>query len=119
VSDVLPERYSVISGVRDILYRHVLLCDILELINSSYSTSPGLNRIEICVRNNFPLFIVFFDIRSFLIFSSLHCFTHYGYQFRSNATCCSVVLLQVCEFSGGYCLKHYINRHSVRRICGS
>ena len=37
VSDVLPERYSVISGVRDILYRHVMLCDILELINSSYS----------------------------------------------------------------------------------
>jgi len=37
VSDALPERYSVISGVRDILYRHVLLCDILELINSSYS----------------------------------------------------------------------------------
>ena len=35
VSDVLPERYSVISGVRDILYRHVMLCDIVELINSS------------------------------------------------------------------------------------
>ena len=37
VPDVLPERYSVISGVRDILHRHVMLCDILELINSSYS----------------------------------------------------------------------------------
>jgi hypothetical protein len=36
VSDFLPERYSVISGVRDILYRHVMLCDILELIDSSY-----------------------------------------------------------------------------------
>jgi hypothetical protein len=37
VSDFLPEGYSVISGVRDILYRHVMLCDILDLINSSYS----------------------------------------------------------------------------------
>jgi hypothetical protein len=37
VSDFLPERYSVISGVRDILYRHVMLCDILELTDSSYS----------------------------------------------------------------------------------
>jgi hypothetical protein len=37
VSDFIPKRLSVISGVRDILYRHVMLCDILELINSSYS----------------------------------------------------------------------------------
>jgi hypothetical protein len=37
VPDVLPERYSVISAVRDILYHHLMLCDILELINSSYS----------------------------------------------------------------------------------
>jgi hypothetical protein len=37
VSDVLPERYSAISAVRDILYHHLMLCDTLELINSSYS----------------------------------------------------------------------------------
>jgi hypothetical protein len=37
MSDVLPERYSVISAVRDILYHHLMLCDILELINSSYT----------------------------------------------------------------------------------
>jgi len=37
VTDFLPERYSVISAVRDILYHHVMLCDILGLINSSYS----------------------------------------------------------------------------------
>jgi hypothetical protein len=29
VSDVKPERYSLISVVRDILYRHVMLFDIL------------------------------------------------------------------------------------------
>jgi hypothetical protein len=37
VSNFFPDRYSVISGVRDILYRHMKLCDILDLINSSYS----------------------------------------------------------------------------------
>jgi hypothetical protein len=37
VSDVVPERYSDISAVRDMLYHHLMLCDILELINSSYS----------------------------------------------------------------------------------
>jgi len=37
VSDVMPVSYSVISGVRDILHRHLMLCDILGLIDSSYS----------------------------------------------------------------------------------
>jgi len=37
VSDFFQERFSFISGVRDILYHHVMLCDILDLINSSYS----------------------------------------------------------------------------------
>jgi hypothetical protein len=37
VTDFLPETYSVISGLRDILYRHLTLCDIMQLINSSYS----------------------------------------------------------------------------------
>jgi hypothetical protein len=37
VSDVLSEKSCFISVVRDILYRHVMLCDILELISSSYS----------------------------------------------------------------------------------
>jgi hypothetical protein len=37
VSDFLPERYSVISAVRDILYLHAMLCDIFDLINFSYS----------------------------------------------------------------------------------
>ena len=37
VSDFLPERHSVIPGIRDTLYRHLLLYDIFGLINSSYS----------------------------------------------------------------------------------
>jgi hypothetical protein len=37
VSDFLPKRNSIISGLRDILYHHMMLCDILELTDSSYS----------------------------------------------------------------------------------
>jgi hypothetical protein len=37
VSDFSPGSNNVISGLRDILYRHVMLCDVLEVINSSYS----------------------------------------------------------------------------------
>jgi hypothetical protein len=37
VSDFLPGRSSVNSGIRDMLYRHVMLCDIFHLISSSYA----------------------------------------------------------------------------------
>jgi hypothetical protein len=37
VSDFVPEIYSAISGLREFLNRHLLLCAILELIDSSYS----------------------------------------------------------------------------------
>jgi hypothetical protein len=37
VSDCLPKINSVIPVLRDILYQHMMLCDILELIDSSYS----------------------------------------------------------------------------------
>jgi hypothetical protein len=37
VSDFLPKRNSFISALRDILNRHVLLCDVLELVDSFYS----------------------------------------------------------------------------------
>jgi hypothetical protein len=37
VLDFLPEKYFVISGVRDILYHRLMICDILGLINSSNS----------------------------------------------------------------------------------
>jgi hypothetical protein len=61
-SDVLPERYSVISGVRGILYHHFILCDILELVNSSYSlqilTLIGSKFVHITVF----LYLLFFSI---------------------------------------------------------
>jgi len=62
VSDVLPERYSVISGVRDILYRHVMLCDILELINSSYSSQVLTLIGSKFVYATISLYLLFFSI---------------------------------------------------------
>jgi hypothetical protein len=37
VSDFSPGIYSIISDLRDILYHHMMLCDVFELINTSYS----------------------------------------------------------------------------------
>jgi hypothetical protein len=71
-------------------------------------TSLGLYRIEIRVHNIFPLFIVFFDIRSFIISSSFRFFTHTGWQFRSDSSCYSGVLLQFCVFSGR-CYLHILH----------
>jgi len=62
VSDVLPERYSVISGVRDILYRHVMLCDILELINISYSIKVLAFIGSKFVYATIDLYLLFFSI---------------------------------------------------------
>ena len=62
VSDVLPERYPVISAVRDILHRHLMLCDILELIDSSYSLQVLALIGSIFVYATISLYIFFFSI---------------------------------------------------------
>jgi hypothetical protein len=62
VSDVLPERYSIISGVRDILCHHSMLCDILELINSSYSIQVLVLIGSKFVHATISLYILFFSI---------------------------------------------------------
>ena len=108
VSDFKLERYSVVTGVRDILYRHLMLCDILELINSFYSLQVlALIGSKFVYASIFLyLFIYFFfDIRSFLISISFLRYTHTAWHFRRNATCYSGVMLQVCLFSGGCYLK--------------
>ena len=71
VSDFKPERYSVISGVRDILYRQVMLCDILELINSSYSLQVLALIGSKFVYTTILLYLLFFSIFDYSLFAVL------------------------------------------------
>jgi hypothetical protein len=62
VLDFLPEKYSVISGLREIRNHHVMLCDVLDLINSSYSL-PVLALISLrFIFTTLGLYLVFFSI---------------------------------------------------------
>jgi hypothetical protein len=72
VSDLMPERYSVISDVRNILYHHVMLCDILELVNSSYSLQVLTLIGSKFVYATISLYLLFFSIfdLSLLLFHS-------------------------------------------------
>ena len=63
VSDLKPEIYSVLSGVRDFLYRHLLLCDILELVNSSYSL-----QVLVLIGSKFVYATIFLYLLFFSIF---------------------------------------------------
>jgi hypothetical protein len=69
VSDFLPEIYSVISGVCDIMYRHVMLCDILELINSSYSLQVLAFIGSKFVYATIYLYLLFISIFAYSLFS--------------------------------------------------
>ena len=72
VSNFLSGRYSFISRVRDIVYRHVMLCDIFELINSSYSLQILAFIGSKFVYATICLYVLFFSIfdRSVFIQSS-------------------------------------------------
>jgi len=101
VSDFFPERHSVISGVRDILYRHVMLCDILELIKSSYSLQVlSLIGLKFAYTTIF-LYLLFFSIfdRSifpFLPFASLVPIGSFEVmQLVTVLYCCQSACLQV------------------------
>ena len=72
VSNFFPERYSVISGVRDILYRHMKLCDILDLINSSYSLQVLALIGSKFVYATLLLYLLFFSIFYRSLFPILH-----------------------------------------------
>jgi hypothetical protein len=64
VSDFVPKRYSVLSGLRDVLYRHVMLCDILALIDSSYSL-----QVLALIGSKFVYSTIFFYYLYFSIFN--------------------------------------------------
>jgi len=101
VSDVLPERYSVISGVRNILYRHVMLCDILELINSSYSIQVLVLIGSKFVYATVSLYLLFFSIFDRSVFpdtsfsSKLPLVSFEVMQLVSLVYCCKSVSFQV------------------------
>jgi len=63
VSDFLPVRYSIISSLRNILYHHVILCDILELIHSSCSL-----QILVLIGSKFVYATIFLCLLFFSIF---------------------------------------------------
>jgi hypothetical protein len=69
VSDFLPEKYFVVSGVRGILYRHVMLCDILELINSSYSLQVLAFIGSKFVYATIYLYLLFFSVFDYFLLS--------------------------------------------------
>jgi len=73
LSDLLPERYSFILGIRGILYRHVKLCDVLELVNSSYSLQVLALMGSKFVYTTISLYLLFFSIfdRSLVTVSSI------------------------------------------------
>jgi hypothetical protein len=62
ISDFLPERFSVISGIGDILYRHVMLCGIFDLIKSSYSLQVLALIGSKFVYSTICLYLLFFSI---------------------------------------------------------
>ena len=68
VSDVLPERYSVISSVRDIRYHHLMLCDILGLINFSYSVEVLVLIGSKFVYATISLYLLFFSMFDLSVF---------------------------------------------------
>jgi hypothetical protein len=109
VSDSSAESYTDISGLRDILYHHVVLCDILELINYSYSLQVlafiGLKFVYATV----PLYLlwfVLFDRSLFQVFSFALLIAIVSFeiiQLFSVVYCCKSACVQV-----GIFLKHYV-----------
>jgi hypothetical protein len=116
MSDCVPKRYSVISGLRDILYRHVVLCDVLELINSAYSLQGlafiGSKFVHATVILDI-FFIVLFD-RSEVLAHSFFLLPDFSFeiiQLVAVVYCCKSACDQV-----GVIYIPYIWNHFVRGI---
>jgi hypothetical protein len=101
VSDFLPKRYSFISGLRDILYHHVMLCDILELIDSSYSLQVLALIGSKFVRATNLLYLLYFstfDPSLFPVHSFISLLTNLSYEVIQLVTvlyCCKSACFQV------------------------
>jgi hypothetical protein len=102
VLDFSPESYSVVSGLRDILHRHGMLCDILELIDSYYSLQVLVFIGSKFAYETIMLFMILFSIFDRSLFP-IHSFTlaiafvlYELIQLVAVVYCCSGVLLQWC-----------------------
>jgi hypothetical protein len=101
VSDFVPKRYSVSSGLRDIVYRHEMLCDILELIDYSYTLQVlGFLRSKIgyATVGVFYCFFRYSIVPHLLLIPLLH---YHPWQLGSNSTCYNGVYLEARVFSVG------------------
>jgi hypothetical protein len=104
VSDFLPKRNCFISGLRDILHRHVMLCDTLELINSSYSLQILALIGTKFLHSTIFLYYLFFSIFDLSLFpnhsfvSLLPNFSYEVIQLVSVVYCCKSASFQVGIF---------------------
>jgi hypothetical protein len=101
VSDFLPKRNSIVSCVRDILHHHLMLCDILELIDSSYSLQVlafiGSKFVHATIYL-YLLFLSMFDLSFFPADSFFSLLPHLSYlviQLVSAVYCCKSASFQV------------------------
>jgi hypothetical protein len=117
VSDFFPKRCSVISGLRDILFRHVMLCDILELIDSSYSLQVLAligSKFVYTTISLYYLFFSIFDRSLFPVLSVPSLIQVVSFEIVLLVTvlyCCKSACLQV-----GVIYIHYIKTHGVHGI---
>jgi hypothetical protein len=101
VSDFSSERYSGISCLRDILYLHLMLCDVLELINSSYSLQLLVfigSKFGYATLSLYILFSSIFDRTLFPVYSFSSLVTLGSYEVFLLVTvvcCCKSACFQV------------------------
>jgi hypothetical protein len=116
VSYFVPECYCVISGLREFLNCHLLLCDILEVINSSYSVQVLAfmgSKYVYATACLYILFFTVFDLSKVLVlpFPVLICVISYEVmQLLSVVYCCRSASVQV-----GTITEYYIRQHCGRR----
>jgi hypothetical protein len=101
VSGFSAGSYNVISGLRDILYHHVVLCDVLELINSSYSLQVlalmGLKFVY-ATGSLYLLWFVLFDRSFFQVYSFALLIALVSFEIIQLVTvvyCCKSACVQV------------------------
>jgi hypothetical protein len=101
VSDFSPKGNSVISALRDILYHHMVLCDVVELIDSSYSLQVLViigSRFVHTTIYFYLLLLPIFDLSFFTANSFISLLPYLSYviiQVVAAVFCCKSACVQV------------------------